>query len=251
MIVRNLLLVTFLAATKGHEPCSVCGDGKVVSAPEADFSIPSYEPKKCSELQFDGQTGNITPDDCKILPSFIDVCVCIDGSLPPIEAPTTAPVATGTTIPLAPSISTAPVSTGTTPPVSTSTSPPVSAVSSAPVATGTTAPVSTSTTAPVATGTTAPVITITAVPVVAPILASLAPVEPVATPGDTSHMPFPDSASATPVSEPASDGGMKSMGSTHDRKKATKRDKKEKNVDEKESSKIQKGGNKGEKNKRV
>ncbi|KAI2489300.1 hypothetical protein MHU86_25293 [Fragilaria crotonensis] len=107
---RTLVVVAFLAVASG-QGCSVCGDGKTVSAPTAIFSYPAYDPAVCGELQTAGQQGRVQASNCAFLASlesFQTTCTCVPGTLPPISAPsptdppvaqtTQAPTLTGTTV---------------------------------------------------------------------------------------------------------------------------------------------------------
>ncbi|KAI2511940.1 hypothetical protein MHU86_2456 [Fragilaria crotonensis] len=86
----TLFLAVFFAVANG-QGCSVCGDGKSVTAPDAIFEFPTFDPVACGELQTAGRNGEIPLDGCAALPPFIDVCACAPDSGP---SPTGAPMGT-------------------------------------------------------------------------------------------------------------------------------------------------------------
>jgi len=58
--------------------CSVCGDGKKVSKPDAIFAFPDQPVVACGALENAGKTGVVPLNECGFLPSLIkDVCGCI------------------------------------------------------------------------------------------------------------------------------------------------------------------------------
>jgi hypothetical protein len=99
MLFRATILAALAAAVYGQavappDGCLVCGDGNVVTLPDAIFSFPGYPASPCSTLQEAGLTGQIPLSQCSFLPGLISpVCACAPGDLPVVVAPTPAPVA--------------------------------------------------------------------------------------------------------------------------------------------------------------
>jgi hypothetical protein len=74
--VRGIVfLAAFLAVANG-QGCSICGDGKSVTKPDAIFEFPGYSPAPCGELQTVGQNGGVPLENCPQLPLLIGVCAC-------------------------------------------------------------------------------------------------------------------------------------------------------------------------------
>jgi len=75
--------------------CSVCGDGKEVTIPEAVFSFPGQPAISCGDLQDDGKDGNVSTEQCDFLPTLITpLCGCQEvGPIPPSSAPVIQPTA--------------------------------------------------------------------------------------------------------------------------------------------------------------
>jgi len=88
-MLRVLFLSSLFAAANGQdgEPCSVCGDGKEVTAPDAIFAFPGQPLVPCNNLQSAGAAGQIELASCAFLPGLIGICECAD-----IVVPTPAPV---------------------------------------------------------------------------------------------------------------------------------------------------------------
>ncbi|KAI2507625.1 hypothetical protein MHU86_6812 [Fragilaria crotonensis] len=91
--------------TSTSQGCSICGDGKVVSAPDAIFAFPGFDPVPCGDLQQAGLVGQVPLEICPVLPNMIGVCLCVDGTLPPGtgggSSPPVAAPTTGTSPPIA------------------------------------------------------------------------------------------------------------------------------------------------------
>ena len=75
--------LTMIAAVSS-QGCSVCGDGKQVTDPEAIFDFPGQQAVTCGVLEGAGEGGLIPLDQCALLPPIIETtCSC-----QPLEAPT-------------------------------------------------------------------------------------------------------------------------------------------------------------------
>jgi hypothetical protein len=93
-----LVLVSLFASAYGTCPsvpsggCSVCGEGKCVSQPDAIVQIGSDTPYTCGDLQQLGYTGKVTSFGCQNFPFLLaDVCKCdVTTPGPVTPAPTTA-----------------------------------------------------------------------------------------------------------------------------------------------------------------
>mmetsp|Transcript_12476 Transcript_12476/g.13882 ORF Transcript_12476/g.13882 Transcript_12476/m.13882 type:complete len:250 (+) Transcript_12476:106-855(+) len=71
--------------------CSVCGDGKKISIPDAVFAFPGQPVVQCGPLESAGVTGGIPLSQCVFLPPLVnDICGCIDESAP-LPGPTPSP----------------------------------------------------------------------------------------------------------------------------------------------------------------
>jgi hypothetical protein len=106
---RFLIVASFVAAATGQAVappggCLVCGDGNVITAPDAIFRFPSQPTVPCDILQLAGLTGEIPLETCPFLPSLIGVCECMEGNLPaaPTDAPVPAPTDAPTPAPVPP-----------------------------------------------------------------------------------------------------------------------------------------------------
>lgn len=91
------ILISLFASTCGACPlvpsdgCSVCGDGKCVTTPDAMFQFEDDPPVTCGDLQELGYTGEIPLEQCPVLTLLVlDVCMCDVIT----TSPTTAPSAT-------------------------------------------------------------------------------------------------------------------------------------------------------------
>ena len=150
-MLRSVILASFFAAANGQDvappdACLVCGDGQVVTAPDAIFSLPGQPNITCGVLQTAVLSGLYPPDLCGFLPDLINpTCICGIGDLP--VDPTPAPVA-------------APTTTPTSTPAND-----VSVLTPAPAANPTPAPATDPTPAPAANPTLAPAVTPTPAPI--------------------------------------------------------------------------------------
>jgi len=73
--------------------CSVCGEGKFVSSPDAVFVFPGQPSVPCGLLETAGLTGSIPLDQCSFLPGIASpLCNCADCPSGPVTPATPAPV---------------------------------------------------------------------------------------------------------------------------------------------------------------
>jgi len=156
--------------------CSVCGDGKKVTAPDAVFVFPGQPSVPCGVLQTAGESGSIPLDQCGFLAGLIPMCECGPAGVTPVTeapvvSPTNAPVVPPTNAPVVATdapVSPAPVVPPTNAPVTTRPTDAPIALTNAPIATD--APV-------IVPPTNAPVIATTDAPISpAPVVATTAPV---------------------------------------------------------------------------
>ncbi|KAI2509737.1 hypothetical protein MHU86_4719 [Fragilaria crotonensis] len=83
----TLFLAVFFAVANG-QGCSICGDGKSITAPDAIFAFPGVDPIGCGELQTAGRNGEISLENCPVLPALIAACACApDSGTSPTRAP--------------------------------------------------------------------------------------------------------------------------------------------------------------------
>jgi Leucine-rich repeat (LRR) protein len=72
--------------------CSVCGNNRLITEPDAIFAFPGQPKVRCGELQVAGEIGLIPLEQCSFLPDFInDVCGCTLCTPVPVSEPTPAP----------------------------------------------------------------------------------------------------------------------------------------------------------------
>jgi len=76
LFFRTLTLFLVVTSASGQTGCSVCGDGKAVTAPSAVFSFPSQPPIPCGMLQDAGMNGYIPLEQCVFLPPLLTMCGC-------------------------------------------------------------------------------------------------------------------------------------------------------------------------------
>jgi len=164
--------------------CLVCGDGEVVTSPNAIFQIPGQPAVPCGLLETAGLNGAIPIEQCSLLVTLLGNCNCRPGSLP---------LGTTTNPPTLSPITNLPTSSPVIPPTSAPVVPPTSA----PVVPPTSAPVVPPTSSPVVPPTSSPVIPPTSSPVKSPL--SLAPVIP-----PTSSAPVTISTTAPVIDPPTS-----------------------------------------------
>jgi len=107
--------------------CSICGDGKKVTKPDATFEFPGQPTVTCGVLESAGEVGQIPLSQCPFLPPLIPMCECqpIGATVAPsaIIAPTDAPAVPNTDAP-APSTD-APIVSPTNAPVTPPTDVPI------------------------------------------------------------------------------------------------------------------------------
>eukprot|EP00548_Thalassiothrix_antarctica_P020770 CAMPEP_0194193754 /NCGR_PEP_ID=MMETSP0154-20130528/75210_1 /TAXON_ID=1049557 /ORGANISM="Thalassiothrix antarctica, Strain L6-D1" /LENGTH=733 /DNA_ID=CAMNT_0038918121 /DNA_START=175 /DNA_END=2373 /DNA_ORIENTATION=- len=78
--------------------CSVCGENKDISVPDAIFAYPNQPSVACDVLQNAGYRGLIPLNECEALPSLIGVCECTTSISPetitpaPLNNPILAPI---------------------------------------------------------------------------------------------------------------------------------------------------------------
>ena len=89
---KFLVIAAIIACNtvRGQTPCSVCGEGKIVTTPDAIFTVGISI--SCGELQETGQRGEIPEDKCaplQALPETASICNCAPGTFSPV---TLAPV---------------------------------------------------------------------------------------------------------------------------------------------------------------
>jgi len=155
MIFRTIVLAAFVASASA-QGCSVCGEGKKVTTPDAVFNLPGQPAVGCGLLESSGCMGLVPLDQCAQLSAIISAfgCGCGDGDACATAAdPTAAPV------------SSAPVTDPTPAPIVDPTPSPVVDPTPAPVVDPTPAPVVDPTPAPVVDPTPAPVVDPTPAPV--------------------------------------------------------------------------------------
>mmetsp|Transcript_2142 Transcript_2142/g.3078 ORF Transcript_2142/g.3078 Transcript_2142/m.3078 type:complete len:83 (+) Transcript_2142:920-1168(+) len=77
MFCRTFSFLLFVVTSVGaQEACSVCGDGKVVTAPNAMFEFPNQPSVPCKILEHAGMNGYIPLDQCVFLPPLLTMCGC-------------------------------------------------------------------------------------------------------------------------------------------------------------------------------
>ena len=102
--MRSVVLVSFIAhrvVSQGEPPCSICGDGLEVGAPDTIFAFTGQPAVACGRLEQAGADGFIAAATCVQLPVVIgDTCVC-----QPIQTgPTLTPVTIAPAVPGAPTL---------------------------------------------------------------------------------------------------------------------------------------------------
>eukprot|EP00548_Thalassiothrix_antarctica_P012968 CAMPEP_0194171914 /NCGR_PEP_ID=MMETSP0154-20130528/6479_1 /TAXON_ID=1049557 /ORGANISM="Thalassiothrix antarctica, Strain L6-D1" /LENGTH=133 /DNA_ID=CAMNT_0038884433 /DNA_START=15 /DNA_END=412 /DNA_ORIENTATION=+ len=100
--------------------CSICGEGKCVTAPDVVFTFPGQPSVPCGTLEAFGSDGTIPLSQCSFLPGLIGDCECAP------ESVNSSPVAIAPadTSPIAPADNGSPVEMDS--PVSPPTNAPVS-----------------------------------------------------------------------------------------------------------------------------
>jgi hypothetical protein len=100
-------------------PCSICGDGRIVTDPEGNITIPDLGVTSCADAEEMGENGELDATQCTDVPALArESCGCEDApvasptEVPPAASPTEAPpVAAPTEAPAAPSAA-SPLSSG-------------------------------------------------------------------------------------------------------------------------------------------
>lgn len=69
MMFRAIILTTLIAASNAQ--CSVCGDGKEITKPDAVFAFPGQQAVPCGTLQTAGSEGLVPLDQCPFLPGIV------------------------------------------------------------------------------------------------------------------------------------------------------------------------------------
>eukprot|EP00547_Thalassionema_nitzschioides_P008145 CAMPEP_0194227528 /NCGR_PEP_ID=MMETSP0156-20130528/42904_1 /TAXON_ID=33649 /ORGANISM="Thalassionema nitzschioides, Strain L26-B" /LENGTH=668 /DNA_ID=CAMNT_0038960015 /DNA_START=96 /DNA_END=2102 /DNA_ORIENTATION=+ len=76
------------------EHCSVCGEGREVTNPDAIFDFPDQPSVKCGALESAGWNALLYPSECEDLPDLIDLlCECQDVDAPIYEVDPESPCA--------------------------------------------------------------------------------------------------------------------------------------------------------------
>ncbi|KAI2502772.1 hypothetical protein MHU86_11699 [Fragilaria crotonensis] len=88
MRMRLILLAILLANADGqsNNVCFVCGEGKVVTIPNAVVEIPGQPSVPCQVLSIAGLNGSFPPDQCALLPGMVGN---LFGCAPVSASPTT------------------------------------------------------------------------------------------------------------------------------------------------------------------
>jgi len=189
MIFKICLLSSIAVVVVNSQGCSICGDGKKITAPDAIFIFPGQPSVPCGALEAAGESGAIPLDQCGFLPPFVGLCECAPAPVTPVVPATDAPFFPLTDPPTVPPTdapvppTAAPVVPPTDAPVVSATDAPTVPPTDAPTVPPTDAPVVPATDAPVVPATDAPVVPAIDVPVVpatdAPVVPAVpAPVSP-------------------------------------------------------------------------
>mmetsp|Transcript_12833 Transcript_12833/g.14293 ORF Transcript_12833/g.14293 Transcript_12833/m.14293 type:complete len:211 (-) Transcript_12833:71-703(-) len=169
MIFKICLLSSIAVVVVNSQGCSICGDGKKITAPDAIFIFPGQPSVPCGALEAAGESGAIPLAECGFLPSLVTVCECasdtsvVPATNAPIVSPTDAPVVLPTDAPVVTTFTVAPIAANTetdapatNPPVDNTllsdapiTGPPVDAPTDSPVDAPTNSPVDAPTESPV------------------------------------------------------------------------------------------------------
>lgn len=94
MRMRLILAALLLAYADGqsNNVCFVCGEGKVVTLPDAIISLPGFDTVSCQALASAGLNGAFPDDQCAQLPALVDAtCACApEATAAPVsKSPTT------------------------------------------------------------------------------------------------------------------------------------------------------------------
>ncbi|KAI2498363.1 hypothetical protein MHU86_16116 [Fragilaria crotonensis] len=103
MMLRSIVLASLFSSAAAHVVCNVCGEGLMVSAPEAIFDYPGQPALTCAGVETAGLTGLIPEEQCPHIANLITVCECapvitermaqeaVTPSITPSDAPSDAP----------------------------------------------------------------------------------------------------------------------------------------------------------------
>ena len=74
--VVEIVLLSLLLISRVSAQCSVCGEGRAVTAPDEIFIFPGQPDVQCGLLQTAGESGFIPLDECVGLPPLLSICQC-------------------------------------------------------------------------------------------------------------------------------------------------------------------------------
>mmetsp|Transcript_13319 Transcript_13319/g.19586 ORF Transcript_13319/g.19586 Transcript_13319/m.19586 type:complete len:297 (-) Transcript_13319:68-958(-) len=78
-ILFACLILLIDAETLVHsDGCLICGEGKVVGSPQAEFKISDKPGVSCGDLEIAGLEGLISPEKCNLLPPLLTNCNCTE-----------------------------------------------------------------------------------------------------------------------------------------------------------------------------
>lgn len=106
MMFRTIVVASLFASAAAEVVCNVCGEGLMVSAPEAIFQYPGQPALTCAAVEIAGLTGLIPDEQCPHIANLIAVCECAPmitermvqettPSLTPSDAPSDADAPSG------------------------------------------------------------------------------------------------------------------------------------------------------------
>lgn len=73
---RTVILASLVVSAAAHAVCNVCGEGLMVTAPEAIFVYPGQPALTCAGVETAGLTGLIPEEQCPHIANLISVCEC-------------------------------------------------------------------------------------------------------------------------------------------------------------------------------
>jgi len=91
MTIFKFFLLSSIAVAVNSQGCSICGDGKQVTLPDAIFIFPGQPAVPCGLLQTAGESGQIPLAQCGMVASLIPMCECAPAAA--VAEPTESPVA--------------------------------------------------------------------------------------------------------------------------------------------------------------
>jgi len=100
MTIFKFFLLSSIAVAVNSQGCSICGDGKKVTAPDAVFSFPGQPSVPCGALELAGEQGQIPLAQCGFIPPLVTECECAPAAA--VAPPTESPVAPPTDAPITP-----------------------------------------------------------------------------------------------------------------------------------------------------